>query len=765
MATEQTVPPKIGITTAIAILVALIVLITIALKGERMPTPASADADATVFSEARAMSQLQKIAARPHPTGSAEQGEVRARLVATLKDMGLNPEIQSGISAADSEGYGAVGKVQNIIVRLPGTASGKPLMLVAHYDSVPNGPGAADDGASVAAILETIRAIQHGPALKNDVICLLTDGEEAGLLGSKLFMAEHPWAKNIGLVLNFEYRGSSGPMLMFESSPGNSKLIDVLAKAAPTTVTNSLMYEIYRLLPNDTDMTSFKQGHLPGLNFAAIEQPTTYHMRLDSIEALDRSTLQSEGDIMLSLTRQFGNMPLDNLQGGDEIYFDLPGLGLVHYPASWSTPLAVLVFAAFVAAAWVGVKNKHIRIGRMIAAAFAFLLTTVVVAIVCQLVWLAVAAIHPLFHHMFFPYDSHWYLLAFVGFVVSMLAKTHSGLQRWFNPTELNMGAALCLLLLLGALIATLPGVSYLLTWPLLPMLALQAYLLSPRGDALSANARAWLLLLALIPGIILCAPVIQMVFLGCTPHLSAALGLVACLLLGPALPLLASLKQPLRLPLAALAMGAGCLLIAAANPRFDDSHPRPDVMFYALDGASGKAYWVSRDEQLDTWNKPFFAAQTSRRALPEIFGKSTRQYWVSAAPTLPGVQAPELQVVGDSVVDGKREIELRVRSQRQAPSMTVKVEGVDVLKSSIEGHPYSKEPNAQWSVDAYAMAGDWLDVKLQLKPGAPFQVRVQDETYGLGDAGVPVRPVGFVPAMAGSSTDTVRAVTVKTFS
>ena len=84
-------------------------------------------------------------------------------------------------------------------------------LLMAHYDSVPNSPGASDDGAAVASLLETLRALRGGPRLKNDVIFLFTDGEEVALLGSKAFVEEHPWARDVGLVLNFEARGYTGP--------------------------------------------------------------------------------------------------------------------------------------------------------------------------------------------------------------------------------------------------------------------------------------------------------------------------------------------------------------------------------------------------------------------------------------------------------------------------------------------------------------------------------------------------------------------------
>src|SRR5207237_4744598 len=119
--------------------------------------------------------------------------------------------------------YREAGRVQNILARLPGTnPNRKAVLILAHYDGVEAGPAAADDGAGAAALLETLRALraQKG-ALTHDIIALFTDGEEAGLLGAAAFVREHPWAKDVAVVLNFEARGTSGRSFMFETGPGN----------------------------------------------------------------------------------------------------------------------------------------------------------------------------------------------------------------------------------------------------------------------------------------------------------------------------------------------------------------------------------------------------------------------------------------------------------------------------------------------------------------------------------------------------------------
>ena len=251
------------------------------------PNVVPASAPPIEFSAERALKHLEIIARKPHPIGSLAHAEVRDYLLRELSAAGLKPEVQQTIGV--NRDWGRMiqaGTVENIIGRLPGTAhTGKTLLLNAHYDSRSHSFGANDNGAAVAGLLETVRALRSGEPLKNDLIFLFTDGEEDALLGARAFASESAWVQDVGLVLNFEARGNSGPSIMFETSDENGWLIKEFAQAAPApVVSNSLAYEIYKLLPNDTDLTVFKEAGWPGLNFAYINGQPHYHTQLDSLD-------------------------------------------------------------------------------------------------------------------------------------------------------------------------------------------------------------------------------------------------------------------------------------------------------------------------------------------------------------------------------------------------------------------------------------------------------------------------------------------------
>jgi hypothetical protein len=231
-------------------------------------------------------------------------------------------------------------------------------MLAAHYDSTRRGPGAGDDAHGVAVLLETLRALRQSAPLRNDVVFLVTDGEEGGMLGASLFVRDHPWHGEPGVVLNFEARGTGGAATMFETSTPNQWLIRTLRTAVPGANATSFAYEVYRRMPNDTDLTVFKRAGLPGMNFAFIEHPEWYHRPQDDAAHLDLRSVQEQGDYSLALTRQFGTQDLDQLQSGDAVYFPTRLTPLMVYSTSWVQPLAWITAAALAAVALAGWRRR-----------------------------------------------------------------------------------------------------------------------------------------------------------------------------------------------------------------------------------------------------------------------------------------------------------------------------------------------------------------------------------------------------------------------
>jgi hypothetical protein len=762
MPNKQSLAQKPGLTVAIGAITAILALIAIGLYHAAPPDPLPSAVSATLFSSGRAMSHVRHIAQQPHPTGTPENAEVRDYLLAELKALGLDAQIQTALGVNGSERFASVGIVHNILARVPGRTPGKALLLAAHYDSTPAGPGAADDGASVAAILETLRALKTQPALRNDLICIFTDGEEAGLLGAEAFVAEHSWAKDIGAVLNFEYRGNRGPVVMFETSQGNGKLVDGFATAAPHPLGNSLMYEVYKRLPNDTDMTVFKRAGIPGMNFAAIEGHTHYHTQLDRPEFLHEGSLQHQGEILLALAQHFGNVPLDNLRSEDSVYFDAPGLGLVNYSVSRVLPLCGAAILLFGAVSVLGLKSGELRAARMALGALEFLLVVPLLAGTCRLLWAGIRYLHPEYAAMAQgdTYNSHWYLLAFAMLTIGLYALVQSGTRSRIRPLESTMGAMACWLIMLAVASIGWPGVSFLFFWPLAPELLAFGVLFWRRGGNRFSPLCVAIMLLGAAPGILMYAPLVKLLFIALTPQQTGVAMAFLAMLLGLSVPLVDLLARRLFLQWLAPAAAVLFLAIASFTAGFDTRHPRPNNLFYGLDGATGKAFWLSADKTLDAWTKTFFPDHPVQRQVPEILGDGSGVYWVAPAPVF-ALQAPGVEVLEDGVASGIRKITIRVRSLRHAPKLNVVVEGAGVLASKVQGRLFSQTLRQAWRLKSFGMAGEGLVIELHVQADATFKIRVIDFSYELPRTNLPSRPSGMIPRPFGLSDTTAAVKTI----
>jgi Zn-dependent M28 family amino/carboxypeptidase len=196
------------------------------------------------FSAERAFGHVEQIAAVPHPVGSEANARVRDYLIAKLRNLGLQPNVLAATAVRGNE----LARVENIHARIPGRASTGHVVLAAHYDSVAHAPGAADDAAGVAAILETARALRARPPLRNDIDLVITDGEEPGLLGAEAVVTAGVIDPSRSIVLNLEWGGSSGPSMLFQSSPGNLGLIEAFAEVEDP-VGGSELAALFELLP------------------------------------------------------------------------------------------------------------------------------------------------------------------------------------------------------------------------------------------------------------------------------------------------------------------------------------------------------------------------------------------------------------------------------------------------------------------------------------------------------------------------------------
>jgi hypothetical protein len=319
------------------------------------PAVIPALAPARNFSAARAENVLARILGpeRPHPVSTPEDIAMRGRIMKELASLGIPARIYSGFACNAEERYGLLScATVNDVIGEIGPGEGKAILLMAHYDSVPAGPGAADDASSVAAIIESARALRTDrQQFRHPILALFTDGEEAGMIGAAAFLHDPRLRARVGAVINAEARGNHGRSLLFETSAGNGRLIDLYAHSLAKYAASSLYEEIYRFLPNDTDLTLFIRDGFPSFNLAFTENVAQYHTALDTRANLDPQSVQQQGDNILELARGLEQTDFAQLKGADEIYVDLLGRAFLHIPKQLAFPLSLAAFLMLSAAA------------------------------------------------------------------------------------------------------------------------------------------------------------------------------------------------------------------------------------------------------------------------------------------------------------------------------------------------------------------------------------------------------------------------------
>jgi hypothetical protein len=752
-------PPKLR-AFAVTLFLLASSLACLALDQPPAPLPSSAPAD--VFSADRAMALVQHIAVAPHPVGTREHDRVRDEIIAELTRLGVAPALQRTIGITPL--YQVAGGVENILARVKGT-SGKrdAVLLAAHYDSVPAGPGAGDDASGVAALLEALRALSAGAALRNDVIFLFSDGEEEGMLGASGFVAEHPWASDVRVVLNFEARGTGGVSQVFETSPGNGPLIHALARA-PHSRGSSLAYEVYKRMPNDTDLTVLKRAGAAAMNFGFIGQWESYHTPLDHPGRLDRGSLQQHGEAALSLARSFGNTDLEALRGADDVFFNVLSGPMVHYPAGFGW---LLCFVA--AALWTGIGVWGRRANVLAWSGVAYGALAQLIAMLVSLV-VAFGYAHGVqVVHAHLPWEGDvlrdgWYSLSLCALLTASWVGLHRLLPERRRGPGLYLGGAAIVLALAFVGTRWLPGGAFFFVWPLFGLLL--ASLVAFRPVTPDAPITMASLCLFALPPVVLLVPLLRGLHeaLGFGPESAVGIALVLAVALIAIAPLLDSILAATgnMVPVGALVAAVLSSIGAAVAARYSPEHPKPSMLAYALDTSQKKAQWACFAQRTDPWTAQFLGDAPERGKLSGFYPD-----WLPFplllhdAPPLP-IAPPSAVLVDESANGAMRTLRILISSSRQARTLTILAPAADVLEGWIEGKRLGSPSEARWNRGnawtlGYAnLPAAGIELTLRVKGNRPLPLTVIDRSAGLPDvpgATFTPRPPDSMPIHTGDQT------------
>jgi len=773
----------------LALLIALMLGSWIAFSDQLLPESQPTGAPVSEFSAERAFADVNLMAAAPHPIGSPENARVRDALMARMTDLGLSPQVRAGVGVQQPKWASdrvMAAPVENIVGILPGRDRNAPaLAIMAHYDSVPGSPGAADDAIGVATALETVRAIKARGTPTRDVMIVLTDGEEAGLLGANHFFRRDPLAKRIGLVINAEARGSTGRVNMFQTSPRNGQIIDLFSRTAQRPASSSLSVMIYEALPNDTDLTETLRAGIPGMNYAIIGRQFDYHSPTSTPANLERGSLQDMGTQVLAASAEAAFATQLPGRSPSVIYSNVFGDTVVAYPVwfGWVVILGIVVLLAL-AVRWARHSGEFPAmdiVRGMGALAFAGIGTVAVLQFARRLTGAEFGFIEQRF---LLAQSAPWewaIMLLSLGFLMLAAGDVARG-RRWMAAVPLVFGLACSVFgeldligavsgvvaaalgffvynrpasrkgawagaLALGLILTILlqifaPGASYVIAWPLL------VAAIGAAATALSAKR-------GLLPiGLLVLLAAAALGWQGGISHfayegmdlmpLFSVQMITAGLVLWPLAQPDTGAQKGLVIGGVLLGGGLALTLILRAEDPWTPRYPQVSYVGYHVDQDTGKAWRYSPPAMSGAWTNAVLRAEGG--PVERLSHWAWRQPMLAA--TAPPVAEPTPAIALDRTADGNlrlsaatppgaRTMELRLRAS--AGAQVTRIAGVPTTLTL---------PKGKWVRVSWLAPGTGLEIGLQ--PIGPGRLDVRYvagfDRWPAGVAALPQRPADLMP-------------------
>jgi hypothetical protein len=703
-------------------------------------------------SAARAQAHVQVLAQAPRPAGSATNARARDYLLARIRTLGLEPEVQVDTVAATSwdwmsHGQSTLATARNIVVRKRGVARGGTVLAMAHYDSASTTPGAADGGASAAALLETLRVLQAGPPLDNDLLFVFTDADTVQAMGARAFMQSHPWAQRVRVALRFDNAGNRGPLELIGAAHADGFALDAWARGAPAPQGSSFMAELYERLPQSKGASPLATGAFPVLHFATTQGPLGWEGMHDVPQRLSSASLQHEGDTMLALLRRLGNANLAlAAPPNGQVFFALPLAGMVHYDYRMTWPLALLACALGAWACRAALRNR-ISGTDIVDAAFSVLFIAIFATFATYLCREALPVLQGRYPAAVLADDDgvRWQLAAFMLVPAAVFVALQRRLQQRLGVAATALGVLLAGDVALVATCVRAPGASYVLAWPLLAGQA--AWLALVGARAWTPARRALVAVAGALPALVLLLPAAYASFAFFTPAWLVLPSTLVCLLAGLCGMALDALAR--RWLVRPLLVGAGVSfgMAYAAVPHVPDL-PAPNRLVYYKDTPSWQAFWLHPAGPLDAWTRQVFPNTLHPYVLPYLFGADSDPVWYAAAQRDDGVAWPDLVIDKDERGRRRRHVEFTLRSKNRAPDILVRVEGACPWRTSVNGRVLTEHSCFSWKLGLHGMEDAPLHVAFDFKGDPPFLVYIQERIPGLPQHDLPPRPAGLRPLL-----------------
>lgn len=700
------------------------------------------------FSNERTTNLLGELAHEPSPVGSENHSRIKSKIIEEIAASGLQVEIQNTTVVSQfPERNHSSANITNIYCKLNGQGeSGNAVLFVAHYDTVANSYGASDNASSVAAYLEAIRILKSRSALSNDFIFLFTDAEEIGLLGAKAFVDAGIYSENIKTIINFESRGNSGIVNMFQTNKGNYRLIQELSSQNSLKYANSFNGEIFKLLNNNSDLTVFLKTPATALNFANIDGVSAYHNQTDSVNNIDSGLISAKTAQVVKLAEHLGKVKLDELKSEEDIiYFDLLGLNLIAY--SQNTAFLLTGFTGILLFIYIFQQFKAEKIEFKYAAVSILLCILVFIlnSLVPATLWMVVKYLQTSLNLSIQDdiYNSKIYFAGFLLLDIAIIIWIYGYFGKRTGFENLQTGILIFFYFLVFSSLITIPGVSFIFTWSLLFSVIFAFYLKFDQNRFLMDNLKFSLILILIFLSVLICLPLLPLTYqihiaLGIDHIYISSLFLTIILLFQFPLISLVSNRISNKIS-AALTVGAVILIcFGIFNFGFDESRPKSDHLFYVANTDLKKALWVSADEMTDEWTQNFFDAKANRGSIDDFALLGYGNY-LTAEADFTELPQGKITKTCDRLSEGFRILCLQIETPNSGVKIGIPKTGKTIVYSTkINDKQFIHERNEEndepyhWAIEFWNASAEKISVEIKIKTEESVKIKIIEYTYGL---------------------------------
>jgi hypothetical protein len=488
---------------------------------------------------------------------------------------------------------------------------------------------------------------------------------------------------------------------MFETSRPNASPIAIYAEAVAHPAANSLSTDVYRLLPNYTDVNSFSERRWLTLNLAPIGNETRYHSPGDNVEALDPATLQHMGDQTLALAETLATSP-PTQSGATRIFMDVTGRALITLPLVIGAGLLIGLLIGFLVIA--------LQRGALLRGSIAVLAAIVAST---MLAWLLLTLLGALRPGMFWRAHPIWTHLTVYAATILAATLCLIAIGGTVERTRLRPAFWFIFLLVGGIIGLIAPGGIIFFIFP--PLIAIIGMLTSRWWQPIERIASyAAILFLYLTWGAML--GLLQELLNGGPMWVFAPLGALLIIpVLIDARPLLAGAG------LRASALLSGivtilCVGLATATPAYSADRQQRFVIQHVTDGSSHRSWWSVINDGVALPKS--FPGSWKRAKLPF----SDRERWVAPAPVDPTAKAPGVQLLSQVRNGSERTLTVRLAANGNSDIELIAPQDARIRSAGVAGfiRPIDQSESGKYDLSCSGRSCDGATLLIttdQLKP------------------------------------------------